>query len=85
MVCLKCVYSSPYYMNASSALLNAVLTAWTSLGCNGTVRFTSSGATLQLDSEYSVNGASLVLDASGLASPVTLLPASQSRHFSVRA
>lgn len=34
--------------------------------------------------EYSVGDSVLVLDASGLASPVTLLPASQSRHFTVR-
>lgn len=76
-------YPSPQRVGNTSAALNGVLKDWSSRGCNGTVVFTSPGASLRLDYEYTLGNISVVLDASGLSSPVTLLAAPQSRHFQV--
>lgn len=51
-----------------------MLSAWNSIGCTGTIRFTENNARIQLLNEYHLN-MKLVLDASGLANGVTLVGA----------
>lgn len=49
-------------------------------GCGGTARFTTAGAVFQMTSSYTITS-SLILDASGLSRPVTILAANQQNHF----
>lgn len=75
-------YSSPYLIGSSAITLDAVLNAWISLSCWGTIRFTTDNARIRLLNEYTLTG-KLQLDASGLASGVTLVAASNKRFFTV--
>ena len=57
---------SPYNMDSSKTSddLNGVLASWSNVSCTGTIVFTDSGATYQLnDSTIIVNGSDWTLDA----------------------
>jgi hypothetical protein len=73
-------YPTPYSIATSATTLNTVLTSWSGSACDGTIVFSSSGASLTLPQTYTFSSR-LILDASGLGSSVTLLAASSTRHF----
>lgn len=75
-------YDSPYSIDTSGTTLDAVLNAWISISCWGTIRFTTNNARIRLLNEYVLTG-KLQLDASGLANGVTLVAASNKRFFTV--
>jgi hypothetical protein len=84
VTCSASGYPTPYSIGNDGSLLNTVLNAWDSFGCDGTLRFTTGGAVMQLTQQYVISNRKLILDASGLSSNVVLLPASQSRFFQIQ-
>jgi hypothetical protein len=71
-------------IDSSSAILSSVLVGWSSAHCQGvTVLFTLAGAHFTLSREYRLTAANITLDASRLASPVTIFASSLSRHFTL--
>jgi hypothetical protein len=60
-----------------------VLGAWVAIKCDGVLVFTSDAAVFRLSQEYILSGHKLTLDASGLSRGVALLPASNTRHFTL--
>jgi hypothetical protein len=80
--CAPSGYSSPYSITNSATTLDAVLNAWISISCWGTIRFTTNNARIRLLNEYTLTG-KLQLDASGLADGVTLVAASNKRFFTI--
>jgi hypothetical protein len=83
-LCSASGYPTPYSISNNGSLLNTVLSAWTTFGCEGTIRFVTPGAIMQLTRLYIISNRKLVLDASGLSSNVVLRPASQSRFFHIQ-
>jgi hypothetical protein len=83
-LCSASGYPTPYFITDDSSLLNTVLSAWSSFGCEGTIRFSTGGAVMQLTQQYVISNRKLILDASGLSSSVVLKPAIQSRFFQIQ-
>jgi hypothetical protein len=82
--CSASGYPTPYSIGNDGSLLNTVLNAWGTTGCDGTLRFTTGGAVMQLTQQYVISNRKLILDASGLRPNVVLLPARQAIHFTVQ-